>query len=178
MLLPDDENLSPCVRAELEALHDALGPNPDPVALKAARQRLSPRVRRYLRELGVRALVTEEALRMLASGELPDVRFSDDLGGCLPPPPDARRIGAPDIPLATLAGRAIKSAFARCAKRFQHAQNGRWAGDARSAGFPRLGIVSYGVNPNVRDGPALLHKNVASCTIAALTGRDYVQSRS
>lgn len=77
MLLPDTGNKPEYVRVELEALRAALGPDPSPEALTAARRHLSPRVRAYLREQGIRALVAEEALRMLASGELADVRFAD-----------------------------------------------------------------------------------------------------
>ena len=88
MLLPDDENLPPWLRAELDALQAALGPNPHVEELRAARRRLSPRARAYLRELAVRAVVTEEALRMLASGELADVRFTDDAPAEPVPRPD------------------------------------------------------------------------------------------
>jgi hypothetical protein len=77
MLLPDEENLPAWLRAELAALREGLGPAPDLDALAAARRRLSPRARAHLRALAVRALVTEEALRMLASGELADVRFAE-----------------------------------------------------------------------------------------------------
>jgi hypothetical protein len=62
-------------RAELESRREECGPLPQIDELREARRRLSPRARSYLRELAVRALVTEEALRMLASGELADVRF-------------------------------------------------------------------------------------------------------
>ena len=78
MLLPDEENLPAWLRAELDALREARG-------------RLSPRARAYLRELAVRAMVTEEALRMLASGELPDVRFTDDDGESEESPAAAER---------------------------------------------------------------------------------------
>ena len=84
MLLPDEENLPAWLRAELDALRDVLGPAPHIDALHEARRRLSPHARAHLRELAVRAMVAEEALRMLASGELADVRFSDD---DVPPPP-------------------------------------------------------------------------------------------
>ena len=75
MLLPDEENLPAWLRAELDARREECGPIPPIGALREARRRLSPRARAYLRELAVRALVTEEALRMLSSGELADVRF-------------------------------------------------------------------------------------------------------
>ena len=78
MLLPDEENLPAWLRADLDALRDGLGPAPDVDALREARRRLSPRARAHLRALAVRAMVAEEALRMLASGELADVRFTDD----------------------------------------------------------------------------------------------------
>lgn len=86
MLLPDDENLPAYVRAELAALHAEVGPDPDPLALRGLNRRLSPRARAYLRALGLRALVAEEALRMLASGELPEVRFAEDEPGAPGPP--------------------------------------------------------------------------------------------
>ena len=76
-MLPDPENDSEYVRAELETLRVALGDDPTIEELRAARQRLSPRVREYLHAQAIRAMVTEEALRMIASGELPDVRFDD-----------------------------------------------------------------------------------------------------
>jgi hypothetical protein len=85
MLLPDQENLPAWLRAELDALRDGLGPDPQVDALREARGRLTPRARAYLRELAVRALVTEEALRMLASGELADVRFAEDDDAATPP---------------------------------------------------------------------------------------------
>ena len=88
MLLPDEENLPAWLRAELNARREWLGPDPLLDALRAARQRLSPRARAYLRELAVRALVTGEALRMLASGELADVRFADDTPAPPVPTPD------------------------------------------------------------------------------------------
>jgi hypothetical protein len=75
MLLPDEENLPAWLRAELDMRREECGPIPQPETLREARRRLSPRARAYLRELAIRALVTEEALRMLASGELADVRF-------------------------------------------------------------------------------------------------------
>jgi hypothetical protein len=78
MLLPDPENDPEYVRVELEALRAELGDDPTIEELRAARQRLSPRVREYLRAQAIRAMVTEEALRMIASGELPDVRFDGD----------------------------------------------------------------------------------------------------
>jgi hypothetical protein len=77
MLLPDPENDPEYVRAELEALRAALGDDPSTEEIRGARQRLSPRVREYLHAQAIRAMVTEEALRMIASGELPDVRFDD-----------------------------------------------------------------------------------------------------
>ncbi|MFN8512455.1 MAG: hypothetical protein U0232_07525 [Thermomicrobiales bacterium] len=77
MLLPDEENLPSWLRAELAAQREELGPHPHIAALRDARRRLSPRARAHLRELAVRAIVTEEALRMLASGELTDVRFTE-----------------------------------------------------------------------------------------------------
>jgi hypothetical protein len=90
MLLPDEENLPAWLRAELDALRDALGPDPPIDALREARRRLSPRAREHLRMLAIRAMVTEEALRMLASGELADVRFDDDddAPGTTPTPPE------------------------------------------------------------------------------------------
>lgn len=75
MLLPDEENLPTWLRAELAARREECGPFPAIRELREARRRLSPRARAYLRELTVRAMVAEEALRMLASGELADVRF-------------------------------------------------------------------------------------------------------
>jgi hypothetical protein len=78
MLLPDEENLPAWLRAELAERREECDPFPQIEALRAARRRLSPRARAYLRELAVRAVVTEEALRMLASGELADVRFDED----------------------------------------------------------------------------------------------------
>jgi hypothetical protein len=77
MLLPDPENDPEYVRAELKVVQAALGDDPTIADLRAARQRLSPRVRAYLHAQAIRATVTEEALRMIASGELPDVRFDD-----------------------------------------------------------------------------------------------------
>ena len=93
MLLPDEENLPAWLRAELSALRDGLGPDPHIDALREARRRLSQRARAYLRELAVRALVTEEALRMLASGELEDVRFTDDDEADVTPAPPERTEG-------------------------------------------------------------------------------------
>lgn len=77
MLLPDDENLPNWLRAELDAQREELGPHPHIAALRESRRRLSQRARAHLRELAVRAIVVEEALRMLASGELTDVHFTD-----------------------------------------------------------------------------------------------------
>ena len=72
MLLPDEENLPAWLRAEIAVLGAGLGPDPHVDALRAARRRLSPRARTYLRELAARAFVAEVALELLASGELPD----------------------------------------------------------------------------------------------------------
>jgi hypothetical protein len=77
MLLPDEENLPAWLRDELDTLRDGLGPAPHLDALGDARRRLSLRARTYLRALAMRAMVTEEALRMLASGELADVRVAE-----------------------------------------------------------------------------------------------------
>jgi hypothetical protein len=77
MLLPDEENLPAWLRAELAAQQEQLSLDPHIDALLEARRRLSPRARTHLRELAVRAIVVEEALRMLASGELTDVRFTE-----------------------------------------------------------------------------------------------------
>ena len=75
MLLPHEENLPACLRAELDARREECGPISRIETLREARRRLSPRAGACLRELAVRAIVTEEALRMQASGELADVRF-------------------------------------------------------------------------------------------------------
>lgn len=77
MLLPDPENDPEYVRTELKAFQAALGDDPTIEELRATRKQLSPRVRAYLRAQAIRATVTEEALRMIASGELPDLRFDD-----------------------------------------------------------------------------------------------------
>jgi hypothetical protein len=86
MLLPDEENLPAWLRAELDALREGLGPAPHVEALREARRRLSPAARTYLRELAARAIVAEEALRMIASGELADVRFAEDEAAETPAP--------------------------------------------------------------------------------------------
>jgi hypothetical protein len=93
MLLPDEENLPAWLRAELDVSREQLGPDPHTEALREARRRLSPRARAHLRELAVRALVTEEALRMLASGELPHVRFTEDDSPATNPVPTERPEG-------------------------------------------------------------------------------------
>ncbi len=78
MLLPDEENLPPWLRAELATHREQLSHDPHIETLRETRRRPSPRARTHLRELAVRAIVVEEALRMLASGELTDVRFTED----------------------------------------------------------------------------------------------------